>query len=203
MNLSDQIGDLPSVGPVIQKRLQKLGIETIADLLWHLPRRFVDYPPADPNKELRIGEKASVQGSVTSSINQTTRNGRKIQIIQISYLGKKITCVWFNQPYILKNFPKGSMFSFSGELNWFGKNIALFSPEYEQIIPNKRLVHTARLLPVYPQTAGISSKWLRAKMDQVINNDLQIEEAIDPHILADMNLASISEALQKIHFPIA
>jgi len=195
MKLSDSVEVLPFVGPAYQTRLNKLGINTIKDLLLHVPHRLIDYSNPGP---ITPGEITSIQGTVISARNQYTRTNKKIQLVEIQTKQKNILAVWFNQPFLLNTFRKGESFSLSGKVDWFGRNLALISPEYEKL--SKKLIHTARLLPIYSQTAGLSSKWLRRR----ITDALEKTSFIDPlpaAIRKKYNLVDLKDAFKKVHFP--
>src|SRR4030042_4988225 len=161
MNLSDPIERLALVGPTYAKRLEKLGIFTIEDLLYHLPFRYDDFSLISPIERVQAGETLTVTGKVDQIENSYTKNGKKFQKAVISDQTGKIQAVWFNQPFLTKTIKIGENYNFSGKCDWFGREKMLVSPEYEKI-PNN--VHTGRLVPVYPETYGVSSKWLRSRI---------------------------------------
>ena len=114
----------------------------------------------------------------------------------------EIEAIWFNQPFLVRNLPEGTIVSLAGKVDWFGRKKAIISPTYEKILENKKPIHTGRLVPVYPETSGISSKWLRGKIsfgyDQVQNN---IEENLPPSTLKNLDLVGLSSAINSVHFP--
>jgi len=101
----------------------------------------------------------------------------------------KIQITWFNQTYLARSIRVGESYAFSGKVKAFRGHLSLQSPEYEKVdqttTPLKLdNIHTGRLVPVYPETAGVSSKWLRSR----INHTLKLVEAIDhlPQSLLDL-----------------
>lgn len=202
MNLKDSVNKLPLVGPVYVKRLNKLGISTIKDLIYHAPHRYLDFRLASPISRTQPGETVTLKGEVTSIKNQYTKSRKKIQFAEIKDNTGTISIVWFNQPFLIKNIKKGDTLSLSGKIDWFGRKKAMISPEYEKLSDNSYTVHTGRLVPIYPETAGVSSKWIRGRINflfPLIEN--QIKEILPKEILERYSLAGLKTSLKNIHFP--
>lgn len=188
MTLQDSVSSLPFVGPTYEKKLEKLGILTISDLLHHIPHRYLDFSKITKIVDLKIGEVVTTIGTITSIRNQPTKSGRLMQIGQIEDNTGKITVAWFSQPFLTKMLFPGSKIAVSGELSWFAKNPAFFSPQYEKIDPTHDTVHTGKIVGVYPATAGLSSKWLKSRIKYALDR-IKIENPLD------------DSAFRKIHFP--
>jgi ATP-dependent DNA helicase RecG len=196
MLITDSVSTLPFVGPNYQNKLNKLGIVTISDLLHHIPHRYLDFSKITKVKDIKIGEVVTVIGNIKSLINQSTKTGRLMQIGQIEDETGKISVVWFSQPFLTKMLYPGTKLAVSGEISWFAGKPAFFSPQYEKIEDNHETVHTGKIIGVYPETAGLSSKWIKARIKYVLDR-LKIEE-----FLKDMNdLYDFDKAIRKIHFP--
>ena len=165
MILTTPIENLPLIGPAYAKRLKKLAIITIGDLLYHFPFRYIDYSLVSPIGRLQAGETVSIRGEVISIKNEYTRRGKKIQKAVIADASGEIQAVWFNQPFLVKTIIPGQTIGLSGKVGWFGRSLILVSPEYEILNDGEKekqeTIHTARLVPVYHETYGLSSKWLR------------------------------------------
>ena len=199
MLLDDSVITLPLVGPSYAKRLKKLEIETVNDLLHHVPSRYLDFRTTKNIKDLKIGDISTAQGEIMSLKNQYTRSGKKIQIAEFADQTGKINIVWFNQPYLIRILKEGSILSVAGEVKWFGRKKAFISPEYE--IRNIG-TNTGRLIPIYPETKGISSKWLRGKIKFAFDNlHKNINEYLPAKTLAELNLVDLEKAIKYVHFP--
>ena len=200
MELKDSIVRLPFVGPIYAKRLEKLGILTIEDLLFHFPFRYDDFSKISSIAELQAGETATITATVEKMTNAFTKNGKRLQQAEIFDKSGKIEAVWFNQMYLLRTFRKGETYNFSGKVAWFGRKKVFVSPDYEKT--SLKCIHTARLVPVYNETYGISSKWLRSRINFALKNfNDQVKEFLPDEVIKKNNLITEKEALDQIHFP--
>lgn len=202
MNLNTPVSELPLVGPVYVSRLKRLEINTIDDLLHHVPSRYLDFRMVSEIGKVRPGDTVTIGGKITSMNNIYTKKGTKIQAAKIKDSTGEIDAIWFNQPFLVRNLPVETMVSLAGKVEWFGRKKALISPVYETVGNNKKPIHTGRLVPIYPETSGISSKWLRGKIafgyDRAQEN---IEDNLPASTLKNLDLVSLSSAISSIHFP--
>ena len=188
MDLNSPVGVLPMVGPIYQKRLEKIGIKTFKDLIYHIPARYLDFREKSPISRLSIGESITIKGKVDSIKNLYTRSGKKIQLAQVSDKSGSVDVIWFNQPFLIKTIKEGETYSFSGKVDWFGRKKAMISP----------LINTFGIVPIYPETYGISSKWLRGKIKtayQLIGGE------ITEYLPQTYGFLDLPSAIKEIHFP--
>ncbi len=200
MNLKDPVSILPFVGPSYQTKLERLGILTISDLLHHIPNRYLDFSKITKVKDIKSGETITVIGSVTSVKNQYTKSGRMMQIGQIEDETGKITIAWFNQPFLTRMLYPGTKISVSGEISWFAGKPAFFSPQYEKIKEQKETVHTGKIVGVYPQTEGLTTKWLKARIKYTLDR-IDIKEFLEKDILKKYDFFEFKDAIFHTHFP--
>lgn len=198
--LSDPISSGGNIFKTYAKRLEKLDIKTFQDFLYHLPTRYEDYSLVSPIDKIQAGEVVTIQGTITSISNTYTRNHKQIQKAVIHDGTGELQVIWFNQPFITKTIQSGDHVALSGRLTSDGFTLLLSSPEYELIPANGTTIHTGRLVPVYPETHGVSSKWLRRQVYKLLE-DNSFEEFLPPSILGDENLMDYSTSLHTIHFP--
>src|SRR3989344_4808340 len=202
MDLSSPVTELSLVGPIYARKLERLGIKTIEDLLTHVPHRYDDYSLVSPIAKVRVGETLTIRGKIESIKNQYTRSGKKMQIGEVSDSTGKITVLWFNQPFLIRTLYPGRQVSLSGKIDFFGNKRALMSPEYEILADGKNPLHTGRLVPVYPETSGLSSKWLRSRVKEAyekIKPDL--EEFLPNSVLGNLGLPELIHSIESVHFP--
>lgn len=203
MQLQDPVTTLPFVGPSFEKKLSKLGISTVSDLLHHIPHRYIDFSKFTKIKDIKPDELISVYGEITSIINQPTKTGKLMQLATLSdppdgEAGPtgKINLIWFNQYYLTKTLFPSTKVLVSGKASWFNRKLAFFSPQYEKMDYPHESLHTGKIVGVYPETAGLSSKWLKARIKYALDR-IKI-----PEFLSDKKgMYGFDEAIRKIHFP--
>ncbi len=196
MEITDSISSLPFVGPNYEKKLEKLGIKTISDLLHHIPHRYLDFSKITKISDIKIGETVTAIGQITSIRNQTTKSGRLMQIGQIEDESGKITLAWFSQPFLTRMLYPNLKIAVSGETSWFAGKPCFFSPQYEKIEEDHDTVHTGKIVGIYPATAGITSKWLKARVNYAID-----KVDIPEFLTNKKEMVSFKKAIHDVHFP--
>src|SRR3989344_1209867 len=180
--------------------LEKLGIEKLEDLLFHIPSRYDDFTLISKIATVQPGEIVTIQGTVTDIKNDYTRRIR-LQKAKVADETGEIDVTWFNQPFIPKIIHQGDKISLAGKVDWFGHKLIMQSPEYEVISQNK-IIHTGRLVPIYPLTNGLTSKWLRRQTDRLLQENKNIlAEYLPEEIIESHGLLPFVVALEQIHFP--
>lgn len=202
MNLNTPIRDLSRVGKTTAARLQRLGVETAGDLLYYFPFRYDDFSKITPIGDLKEGETCTVKGKVELLTNKRAPRWRKIVTEGlISDASGSLRVVWFNQPFITKLLAVGDEVYLSGKVKTDVLGEQMVSPVYEKA--NKTsTTHTARLVPIYPLTAGVTEKQMRFLASQVVGLAKEIPEWLQPEILEKYDLAPLADALHGIHFPV-
>jgi ATP-dependent DNA helicase RecG len=197
MILSSPVTSIPGIGEATSAKLAKLGISTLFDLLYHLPFRYEDRRNVFPISQVQPGETVTIRGTITSIKNEFTRSGKFIQKAVIADPGGEMDVIWFNQMFLVRALKHRSV-SLFGKVDFFGPKRALISPDYELLSSgtNPVTLHTGRLVPVYPETAGISSKLLRSKLYSLLQ---KID--VDDFLPETFGLLSWKTALTQVHFP--
>lgn len=200
---ADPISKVPFIGDSYAKLLEKLNIKTVNQLLRHYPFRYDDYTKKKAIKNLVIGETASTTGRVEKIKTLYAKNKKTITKIELRDESGTIESVWFNQPYLAKSIGISTLLSVSGKVGEFSGKSSFISPEYEFIksAGNQKTIHTGRLVPIYPETARVSSKWLRSRINQVLLMLDEIEDPLPIFIKRENNLQDLDMALRTIHFP--
>jgi ATP-dependent DNA helicase RecG len=201
MKLSGPVTQIPSVGPSYQTRLEKLDIYTVEDLLLHPPIRYIDYSNTLSVSQAAVGRVMTIRGVVDFIKNHYSKTGKKMQLAKVSDQTGSIICLWFNQPYLVRVLRPGIQITVSGKVDSFGQKPAFISPDFEpgEVETN---IHTGRLVPIYPQTEGVSSKWLRSKVKLAYEAyKTDIREFLPERIIKQYKLATYREAIRMLHFP--
>lgn len=205
LQLNSPVQYVARVGPRMASLLRKLGIETVYHLLTYVPFRYDDYSAVSPISAVQPGETVTLTGTIESIGAFNTKNGKRIVTARLRDETGTITLTWFNQTYLLKVLKRGDAVSVSGNADWFGSKITLTSPVYE-VLPaaggEAKHLHTGRLVPVYPETEGLTSKWLRGRIAHLLDTVLpRVVETLPPHIIERERLMPLSQAIRTIHFP--
>src|SRR3989338_8209046 len=134
MDLSLLIDKLRNVGPRNISRLNKLGIKTIRDLLWHFPVRYEDYTKTLPISNIEPGQKVNIQGEILK-ISSRRIFPRRMSVTNaiVGDSSGAIKVVWFNQSYIENQLAEGTLVSLAGKVNLNKHGLYLSSPTYEKI----------------------------------------------------------------------
>ncbi len=205
MDLNTELSAIQGVGEKFSAKLQKLNIRTVRDLLWHFPFRYEDYSRVLPIGELEVGQTATVQGRI-HQLN-TRRTWKKNLLITEAIIVDDtggIKAVWFNQPYINNVLREGGQYNFAGKVTGSKREVYLASPSYEPLnkLGRGETKHTAGLIPIYPETRGLTSKGLRYLVKPILKSVGAIEDFIPQEILRENKLPDLSVALRRIHFPL-
>ena len=200
MNADTPIADMGRYGRALAGRFKKLGVKTAGDLLMHPPTRYEDLSEAKKINELMGGETVTIQATVEVIANR--RSPQKRMPITEAVLTDgtgKITAVWFRQPFIASALKAGTKASFAGKVSAeYGKGLQLISPIYE---PGERSVHTGRIIPIYPTTANLTQKHIRAMVDMALPALATLVDPLPEDLRRDYGLAPLAEALKEIHYP--
>lgn len=182
-------------------RAERLGIVTLEDLLFHFPHRYDDFTLASPINIVQPGETVTIRGTVTESKTEHTRRNFKIQHVSILDDTGSIECIWFNQPYITQALTLGSFASIAGRVDEFRGRRVLMVKDYEKLPSlDAKAVHTGGLVAVYPETKGLSSKWIRNRIKEILT-DNHFDEYLPEQIVKKNKFMSFDEAMHAIHMP--
>jgi ATP-dependent DNA helicase RecG len=199
LGLEAPVTRLPGVGPRYAQLLAKLGIVTIRDLLWHFPRRYEDYSALKLISELTLNEECTVIANVWEVQSRKARNGREIVQAIVGDSTGTIQVTWFN-PYMLRQIKQGHTVVLSGKIDVYFGRLVMNNPAWEPL--DRQLIHTGRLVPIYPMTQGVSARWLRRLIKQTVDAwAYQIEDYLPRAVRERQRLPSLGEALAQAHFP--
>ena len=205
LELKDPIEKVPLIGPSQGQKLKRLVIYTVEDLLNHYPFRYLDYSAVKKIADLLLGESVTIKAKVEKIENIYTREGRGLTKARLRDETGSIEAVWFNQPYLVETLKVDTLVNLAGQVEGFSGRPTFPSPDYEILPPGEPSVraglHTARLVPVYSETYGISSKWLRSRIGLLLNSSLKIEDNLPTEIKLNEGLCNLVQALRQIHFP--
>jgi ATP-dependent DNA helicase RecG len=188
------------VGPARAEQLERLGVKTIRDLLYLLPRRYDDFSNLKPIGRLEYGEEVTVMGTVWEAGEKRTRGGATIFNAIVSDGSGTIQCTWFNNPYLANQIRSGLQIVVSGKVDEYMGRLTFQVPEWEKL--DDELLNTARIVPVYPLTEGLTNRWLRKITKRVVDYWApRIADELPAAVRNSAGLMFLPTALQQIHFP--
>jgi ATP-dependent DNA helicase RecG len=209
---SPDVGHLPirfakGVGPKRSVLLQRLGIETVEDALWAVPWRYEDRSVMTPLGNLVPGMVAAVCGTVAKSSVKRTRN-RRFTVLEIGLEDQtgRMQAVFFNQPYLEQVFAVGKSVMMSGRIiagrqGWMVPRMEV--SQYEVVGEGSEFaLHVGRIVPIYHETKGWSSRQMRVLMKGLLDEHLSdLKDTLPVAVRARQRLRPIHEALAEVHFP--
>ncbi len=206
-SLDDPVTVLPGVGAQRARQLEALGVCTVRDLLYLLPRRYEDYTRLQPIGRIahlfyRTGSeelRCTVMGEVTALTERETASGRRLVQAEISDPTGSIPAIWFN-PYVARQLRPGMRIALSGRLERQRAVVCFRNPEWEPA--DEDLLHTGRIVPIYPLTRNLYQKQLRQLTRTALDASLRL--VVDPlpeAIRQRHGLPPLPEALEQLHFP--
>ncbi|MBI4791105.1 MAG: ATP-dependent DNA helicase RecG [Chloroflexi bacterium] len=199
--LDASVTRLQNVGPAHAKKLAKLGVETVKDLLYHFPRRYDDYSQLKTVSQLLYGEEVTLLLTVCEAKTRDTHRGLTVTNVLLADPTGTIQATFFNQPFLQQQFKSGRRIVISGRVDQdLPGHLAFKRPEWEPL--SKELLHTARVVPIYPLTEGLTNRWVRRLIYSVVEFWApRLTDPLPASLREKENLCDLSTALQEIHFP--
>src|SRR2546428_7402735 len=195
---------LEGVGPAAARHAAKLGIETVGDLLEHLPFIHRDYERRRSVGELAIGEEATVLVRVRSCHVRPTRR-RRLTILECQVVDDSgpMKAVWFNQAYLVDQLKEGTPVLLRGRLEGGRGGPSFRVAEHEIARRGDDAVgrHTTGLVPVYPATEGLSARRIRDFVLRVPGGERNTGEPLPAVLRARTRLPSRADSLNAAHWP--
>ena len=181
------------------KHLEKLGITDEASLLRHFPARYEDLGNLKPIAETSPGEQATIVGTVRSFTSKRSWKRRLlISEAVVEDTTGYVRVIFFGQRFLEKTFAEGRRVRLSGTLEKKNGEKTLVSPSFESA--ERVPTHTGRIIGIYPETYGITSKWLRWQIREALQKR-RVKEFLPQDILERYHLPELAKALRDIHFP--
>jgi ATP-dependent DNA helicase RecG len=214
IGLETPLKNLPRIGIKYAKKLEKMNVSTLSDFLFHFPFRYDDYSEMVSISEISSKENFTIHGKIISLKNiRTWKRKMYITEAQIEDDSGIIRAIWFNQPYLGESLAIGKEIRISGKIsqkksdpparanlkNKSDAELYFSNPSWE--LASRIPTNTGRLVPIYPETQGITSRWIRWQIQNFFKLKLAVPDPIPQPILKKLNLPEINKALKYIHFP--
>lgn len=195
---TDSLDKIAGIGPAYQKTLGRLDLATIRDLLHHYPSRYLDYRVHTPIGKLTAKKDVSFLATIGEPKRFTTKSGKLIiQADAVDRTGK-IKLTWFNNAFISRVIIPGESYLIAGKTSFWADKLTIVSPIVERA--GGTSIHTHGLVPIYPLTAKLTSRFLRQKIHLALEST-KIDDPLEPALVLQLNLSSYRDSLETIHFP--
>src|SRR6266550_2506798 len=204
--LDASVSKLPDVGPAFEKRLGKLGIATIRDLLLTLPFGWETYEGPSAIASLTPGVQATVVGRVVKIfIKTTTRKKMRLTEAMIEDdSGERLRVAWFNNPYVVKNLNQGDRVAIAGMVkSGYGGVPEMQSPHYERLDgdPDAQPSRVGGLMPKYHLVNGLTNRKVAQWVESALPLAGQVEDVLPDEVRARHKLMDVEDAIRLGHKP--
>lgn len=198
ITLGSPVADLKGVGPEVAKKLAKLGLVTVADLIDNYPRRYEDYSAVTPIKHIKPGQ-VTIKAVMKDVKGRYVRRGMHITEAAASDESGSVHIVWFNQPYREMSLKRDQDYYISGKFELSHRLLSILNPSVELV--SDFPVNTARIIPIYRETKGLNSRQLRKCLQQALSVIRTLPETLPQEVIEKHKLMPRALAIEAIHFP--
>jgi ATP-dependent DNA helicase RecG len=185
------------IGPKTAKKMGEAGVNSIADLLLHAPRRYLDRSQMFDLSNVPLGEEVTVAGTVEKSSIRRISRGRTMVEADISDGTSTLRAVWFN-PYI--KIAVGEEVALSGKAELFRGRLQMKAPDLDKLDADTALT-TGRVVPVHSKVGGLTPFMLRKAVDNALGRARPITEVLPDDMIERLGVVGRDEAIYSIHFP--
>ena len=200
-SLDSPLSVLKGVSRVTMSRFARLGVQTIRDLLFHFPYRYNDFANIRPISQLVVGEEQTLLATVWSAAETTM--GRRLKGSE-AIVGDEtgtLRVIWWGQRYVARQLRTGARVALSGKVTVYRGQRQMESPEYESL-DSDDLIHTGRLVPVYPLTGSLSPRIVRRLAKEALDRFAdEVPDPVPPALRQRLRLWSLPYALRQMHYP--
>ena len=165
MTEQSMIDEVKGVGSSLLMKYHRLGINTVDDLIHYYPRRYEDYSKITSISDIKPGI-VSIKAKIKQVNGVYVRRGIHITEAVASDSTGSVRLIWFNQPYRKESIRKDAEYYISGKFELSHQRLSIINPSIE--LSNSFPVNTARILPVYRETKGLSSLQIRKAIREVL-----------------------------------
>jgi ATP-dependent DNA helicase RecG len=196
------VTEIRGIGPDQQKRLEKLGIHRVRDLLFHLPFRYGDTRELTALRDLQAGSEHTSLVRVRHMTGPARSSQKRILLVKATLEDDtgQAGAVWFGPQFVEKHLHVGDTVVVHGKVELDRTGLVFRNPEYEPARQDQR--HVGTLAPVYHETAKLSSRQLRNLIEPLVFQLIpQLQDVLPPAVLAAEHLMPVGEALRAVHAP--
>ncbi|MCC7076584.1 MAG: ATP-dependent DNA helicase RecG [Acidimicrobiia bacterium] len=200
------VSRLSGVGPRRAAALGRLGIDSVYDLLWHVPRRYVDRTRQTPISELNgvnleEGEELTIIAEVDRTSKRQIRRRLTLNEVVLSDGSGRLTAKWFNRPGLMRGVEAGATVAVSGKLARFRGRPQLEVSALEVVDAGRAGADTGVVVPIHAAAADVPPWLVRELMREALDRTGELLDPIPPHLTRRYGLLSRTDAFRMVHFP--
>ena len=202
LKLEDDIARVRGVTQSNLPKIRRLGLLTVRDLLHHFPIRHNDFGDIRQIAELQFGMEQTILAEVTEMSQSTIGSKRSSAHAVLTDSTGGVRATWFNQGYLVNTLRPGTKVFVSGKVSAFRGSLLFENPEYEIMRGQDDLMHTGRLVPIYPLVDGLYQRTLRGIIKRALDATLsQIEDHLPEDVLHRTGMLGLRSAVSQMHYP--
>lgn len=186
------------MGPVLEKKLELIGLSTVHDLIEYFPRAYQDFSEVQPIHDIKPGP-VTIKATVISVKGRYVRRGMHVTEAIAQDDTGSVRLVWFNQPYRADQTKADAEYYISGNFELSRQKFAIMNPSVEKV--SDFPLNAARLVPIYPERQGIKSATFRKLLNEVRPVVERLHDYLPPAVIKDHALISRAQAYYQLHFP--
>ena len=198
MFLNDSVSVVKGVGDEVSRKFGILGIHSLLELIEHYPRRYEDYSAVVPISATRPGP-VTVRARIKQSTGRYVRRGMHITEAVVSDDTGSMRLIWFNQPYRSDSLKVGQEYYISGIYELSHQRMQIMNPSVELV--SDFPINTARIIPIYKETKGLTSKQIRKTIGRCIEMISALPESLPDWLVKKYKLMAHADAVRAMHFP--
>lgn len=199
INIETKLNSLRKFDLKHKRALDRLGLKNVEDLFLYFPVRYEDFSNITLIKNLKVNEKQTIRGMIKSIKNKrTSKRWLILTEAKVTDESGELKIVWFNQPYLEKFLRVGTYLTLNGKVELNYNSVSMNSPAFEKFNFDSK---GGQILPVYSETNGMSSKYLRFILKPLLKLSTKFEDFMPEEIKKKLILLDLSEALRQVHFP--
>jgi ATP-dependent DNA helicase RecG len=183
------------------EKLRAAGIASVADLLMHVPRRYVDRSRTIPLAEVPLEEEVTVIGTVRKVAVRRPRRGLVIVEATIYDRTGVLKAVWFNQAFRERQLSEGTEVALSGTVTRYRGSLQMQSPDADVLDRPSESLITGRVMPVHPTVGGVGPGHLRRSIHTALLKARPMPDPVPPEMVERLGLLDRDAAIGDIHFP--
>jgi len=200
-SLDASITSIKGINSALASKFDKLGVKTVRELLYFFPRRHIDYSRINLISELEVGAEQTIVATIWEAAQKGPGYRKRNTEAVVGDESGNIRVIWFNQPYLAKKLATNSQIVLSSRVAEFRGRKVFQSPEWE-LLESDDLVHTGRLVPVYPLTAGLYPRTVRRLVKGTLDRWLpELTDFLPEVVRVSAGLLPLAEAIRQAHYP--